>query len=730
MSNIRFTALQMAVSRPRRPFDENIGKISEYFGELTFNRHVMREFMSAEAYNAVVLAAEKGVKIERNKADQIASAMKSWALSKGATHYTHWFHPLTGTTAEKHDSFIHTTVDDKVIEALHANELIQQEPDASSFPSGGIRNTFEARGYTAWDPTSPAFIMDKTLCIPTIFVSYTGEALDFKTPLLKASLSLDHEATRICKYFDKNVNRVYATLGWEQEYFLVDSALHKARPDLMLTGRTLFGHSSAKGQQLSDHYFGIIPEKVVDFMREFEYEAHRLGIPVRTRHNEVAPNQFECAPIFEEINVAVDHNQLLMHLLEKIGKRHGYNVLLHEKPYAGVNGSGKHNNWSLSTEKGENLLSPGKTQKSNFRFLVFLACILKAVDTHADILRAYIASAGNDLRLGAHEAPPAIISAFIGKQLSETLDAIENTDRKAIKNAGAGNGNNIDIPKIPEILIDNTDRNRTSPFAFTGNKFEFRAVGSSSSCARPMIALNLIVADQLKKFSNEVDGLISTKSRSKDDAIFEVLKSYIIDSKRIRFEGNNYGEEWIKEAEKRGLSNISGTPNALKSMLKPASIELFEEHKVLTERELRAHQAIKLENYVRKIQIESRVMGDLALNHITPIAIRYQNLLIENVRGLKEVLDTETYTAASKNQIDTIKEISAHISVIKEKVLQMVEARRLANLNEDIEIMAIDYYSKVLPFFDDIRYHADKLELMVDDELWPLPKYRELLFIR
>ncbi len=730
MSNIRFTALQMAVSRPRRPFDENIGKISDYFGESTFNRHVMREFMSAEAYDAVIQAAEKGVKIERNKADQIASAMKSWALSKGATHYTHWFHPLTGSTAEKHDSFIHTTVDDKVIEALHANELIQQEPDASSFPSGGIRNTFEARGYTAWDPTSPAFVMDKTLCIPTIFVSYTGEALDFKTPLLKASLSLDHEATRICKYFDKNITRVYATLGWEQEYFLVDSALYKARPDLMLTGRTLFGHSSAKGQQLSDHYFGIIPEKVVDFMREFEYEAHRLGIPVRTRHNEVAPNQFECAPIFEEINVAVDHNQLLMHLLEKIGKRHGYNVLLHEKPYAGVNGSGKHNNWSLSTNTGENLLSPGKTQKSNFRFLVFLACILKAVDAHADILRAYIASAGNDLRLGAHEAPPAIISAFIGKQLSETLDAIENTDRKAIKNAGARNGNNIDIPKIPEILLDNTDRNRTSPFAFTGNKFEFRAVGSSSSCARPMIALNLIVADQLKKFGDEVDRLIATKNINKEDAIFEVLKSYIIDSKRIRFEGNNYGEEWIKEAEKRGLSNISGTPHALKSMLTPESIRLFEEHKVLTERELRAHQSIKLENYVRKIQIESRVMGDLALNHIIPIAIRYQNLLIENVKGLKEVLDIETYTNVSKTQIDTIKEISTHISVIKEKVQQMVETRREANLMEDIEQAAVNYHGKVLPFFDEIRYHADKLELMVDDELWSLPKYRELLFIR
>ncbi|MDY0104551.1 MAG: glutamine synthetase III [Lentimicrobium sp.] len=729
MSNIRFTALEMAVSRPRRPFNDVAGKISDYYGELTFSRPVMREYMSSEAYNAVVLAAEKGVRIERNKADQVASAMKAWALSKGATHFTHWFHPLTGATAEKHDAFIQPTGDGKAMESFNASELIQQEPDASSFPSGGIRNTFEARGYTAWDPTSPAFIMDKTLCIPTIFVSYTGEALDYKTPLLKASMSIDQEATAVCNYFDKNVHRVYATLGWEQEYFLVDSALYKARPDLVLTGRTLFGHSSAKDQQLSDHYFGIIPEKVIDFMREFEYEAHRLGIPVRTRHNEVAPNQFECAPVYEEVNVAVDHNQLLMHLLEKVGKRHGYNVLLHEKPYAGVNGSGKHNNWSLSTDGGENLLSPGKTQKSNLRFLVFLANILKAVDTHADILRAYIATAGNDLRLGAHEAPPAIISAFIGKQLSDTLEAIINTDRKAVSKAGASNGNNINIPKIPEILIDNTDRNRTSPFAFTGNKFEFRAVGSSSSCAKPMIALNLIVADQLRQFRVEVDKLIASKM-SKEDAMFSVIKSYIIDSKRIVFEGNSYGEDWIEEARKRGLSNIPDTPSALKCLLSPKAIKLFEDHNVLSEREVRARHEIKLENYVRKIQIESRVMGDLAINHIIPIAIRYQNLLIDNVKGLKEVLDAKTYTALSKNQIDTIKEISEHIAIIKDKVQVMVEARKQVNAILDIENMAIAYHNDVLPYFDEIRYHADKLELMIDDELWPLPKYRELLFIR
>lgn len=729
MSNIRFKALELAMTRPRRQMEIFPDKVSDYFGELTFSREVMRDYMSREAYHSVVRAAETGERINRSVADQVASAMKAWALSKKATHFTHWFHPLTGATAEKHDAFIQPTGDGKAIEMFNANELIQQEPDASSFPSGGIRNTFEARGYTAWDPTSPAFILDRTLCIPTIFVSYTGEALDYKTPLLKASLALDKEAVAVCNYFDKNVTRVYATLGWEQEYFLVDTALYNARPDLVLTGRTLFGHSSAKDQQLSDHYFGIIPEKVIDFMREFEYEAHRLGIPVRTRHNEVAPNQFECAPVYEEVNVAVDHNQLLMHLLEKVGKRHGYTVLLHEKPYAGVNGSGKHNNWSMSTNLGENLLSPGKTPKSNLRFLSFLVNTLKALDTNADILRAYIASAGNDLRLGAHEAPPAIISAFIGTQLSETLDLIEKLGKKALSKTGESNGNNINIPRVPEILMDNTDRNRTSPFAFTGNKFEFRAVGSSSSCAKPMIALNLIVADQLKKFRNDVDKLISRKIR-KEDAILQVISRYISESKRIRFEGNSYSEEWVKEAARRGLSNIPDTPHALKSLLRKEVIRLFEEHNVLTEREVRARYEIKLENYVRKIQIESRVMGDLAINHIIPIAIRYQNQLVDNVKGLKEVLDNKTYVALSKNQLDTIREISEHIAVIRDRVIKMTEARKSVNRITDIEKQAIAYKEKVLVFFDEIRYHADKLELMVDNEIWPLPKYRELLFIR
>ncbi|MCB9015476.1 MAG: glutamine synthetase III [Lentimicrobiaceae bacterium] len=729
MSNIRFKALEMAMARPRRQLPVYPDRISDYYGELAFNQSVMREYMSREAFNSVVHAAEMGVKIDRLIADQVASAMKSWALSKGATHFTHWFHPLTGSTAEKHDAFVFPTGDGHAIEAFNANELIQQEPDASSFPSGGIRNTFEARGYTAWDPTSPAFIMDRTLCIPTIFVSYTGEALDYKTPLLKASSSLDREATAVCQYFDENVKRVFATLGWEQEYFLVDTALYNARPDLSLSGRTLFGHSSAKDQQLSDHYFGIIPEKVIEFMREFEYEAHRLGIPVRTRHNEVAPNQFECAPVYEEVNVAVDHNQLIMHLLEKVGKRHGYTVLLHEKPYAGVNGSGKHNNWSMSTNTGENLLSPGKTPQANLQFLVFLSSILKALDTHADLLRAYIASAGNDLRLGGHEAPPAIISAFIGSQLSDTLDQIEKLDKASLKRKTSGKGMNINIPKIPEILLDNTDRNRTSPFAFTGNKFEFRAVGSTSSCAKPMIALNLIVADQLRKFRQEADKLMAD-GVEKEDAIFRVVKKYVAESKRIRFEGNSYSEEWVKEAAKRGLSNIPDTPHALKSLLRKEAIRLFEEHQVLSEREVRARYEIKLENYTRKVQIESRVMGDLAINHIVPIAIRYQNQLIENVKGLKEVLDSKTYTALSKNQLDTIREISEHIAVIRTEVHKMTEARKIANAIDNVEKQALAYREDVLSYFDIIRYHVDKLELLVDNELWPLPKYRELLFVR
>jgi len=729
MSNIRFKALEIALTRQRKPVRFPEEKASEYFGELTFNKVAMREYLTEEAFQQVMNSIEKGEKIDRKIADQVAAGIKAWAISKGATHYTHWFLPLTGSTAEKHDAFVDPIEGGKGIEKFRGSELSQQEPDASSFPSGGIRSTFEARGYTAWDPTSPAFIMDRTLCIPTVFVSYTGEALDFKTPLLKALFAIDQAAVDVCQYFDKDVTKVFAMLGWEQEYFLVDNALYQARPDLVLTGRTLFGHSSAKDQQLEDHYFGTIPQRVMGFMQEFELEAHRLGIPVKTRHNEVAPNQFECAPVFEEANLSIDHNQLLMHILDKIALRHDFSLLLHEKPYSGVNGSGKHNNWSLMTNTHENLLTPGKTPKSNLRFLTFLVNIIKAVHEHADLIRAIIASPGNDHRLGANEAPPAIISVFIGAQLTRMLDAIERAGKNVRINTDNDQGLLKDFPKIPEILLDNTDRNRTSPFAFTGNKFEFRAVGSSQSCAPPMITLNLIVADQLKQFKQDVDKLIGDKVK-KDDAIFQVLKRYIQESKNSRFEGNNYSPEWVKEAAKRGLSNHASTPVALKAMVSGKSIQLFERNHVLTERELRARQEIRLEHYTKKIQIESRLAGDLASNHIIPIAIKYQNTLIENVKGLKQVLDLKTYGKISQNQMEMITEISEHVDKIKTFVNAMVEARKVANRIQDPEKKAIEYCEKVLPFFDKIRYHADKLELLVDDEVWPLPKYRELLFVK
>lgn len=714
------------MQRVKRQLPAIPNRPSAYFGELTFNKSAMSDYLSREAYKAVQAAVDQGVKIERRIADQIASGMKSWAISKGATHFSHWFHPLTGATAEKHDAFITLLEDGKAIENFTGNELVQQEPDASSFPHGGIRNTFEARGYTAWDPTSPAFLLDGTLCIPTIFISYTGESLDYKLPLIKALTALEHEATQICRYFDKNVNRVQATLGWEQEYFLVDSALYSARPDLALTGRTLFGHASAKDQQLADHYFGAIPERVIDFMREFEYEALRLGIPVKTRHNEVAPGQFECAPAYEEVNVAIDHNQLLMHLLEKIAKRHNFTVLLHEKPYANINGSGKHNNWSMQTDSGENLLSPGKTPEDNLKFLVFLINILKAVDTHADVLRAYIASAGNDLRLGGHEAPPAIISAFIGTRLTEALNQLASTPgHKGAKKTSKP----YNIPIIPEILPDNTDRNRTSPFAFTGNKFEFRAVGSSANCAVPMIALNTIVANQLKLFRIETEQLVAKKMQ-REEAMYLILNRYFKESKKVLFEGNSYSEEWVIEAAARGLSNIPDTPRALKNLLTPSAISLFEDNNVLTHREIQARYEIQLDNYVRKVQIESRVIGDLAVNHIIPIAIRYQNQLIENVIGLKEVLDTKTFQSLSKTQTDTIRDISDHIINIKNKVQRMVETRKQINKYEEAEQKAMEYRDQVLPYFEDVKYHVDKLELLIDDEMWPLPKYRELLFGR
>ena len=728
MDNLRFRALEIMMTRAEKHFTSPGNKPSDYFGELTFHQAAMRQYLPEETFENLQGAIARGEKIDRKIADQVAAGMKAWAMARGATHYTHWFHPLTGATAEKHDAFINPVEAGRAIESFGGKELIQQEPDASSFPSGGIRNTFEARGYTAWDPTSPAFLIDNTLCIPTIFISYTGEALDTKTPLVKTLHLLDEAATSVCRYFDEDVHKITATLGWEQEYFLVDSALYQARPDLVLTGRTLFGHASAKDQQLADHYFGVIPERVTRFMSHLEWEAHRLGIPVKTRHNEVAPNQYECAPVFEEVNLSVDHNQLLMHLMEKIARKHNLTVLLHEKPYQGVNGSGKHNNWSLATDKGENLLSPGKTPGSNLRFLTFMVNILQALNRHSGLLRASIASAGNDLRLGAHEAPPAIISAFIGTQLSETLDKVETTTSYNLaKHNTAAEEMVYNMPKIPEILQDNTDRNRTSPFAFTGNKFEFRAVGSSFNCAMPMIALNLMLADQLKRFKKEVDALLAG-GKNKEDALLEVIKSYIKESKRIRFEGNSYSDEWLEEAAKRGLPNLTTTPEATVVFEDPEVIELFAANGILNERELSARQEIRFDQYTMKVQIEARVMGDLATNHIIPVAVQYQNRLIENVKGLKDVLDAKSFSRLSNHQIQTIKEISNHIMEIKTHVFEMIEARKAANVLENPKEKAFAYRDEVLPHFGPIRKHVDYLELLIDDELWPLPKYRELMF--
>lgn len=730
MENFRFDALHETLNRQVVPVSYPSNKISDYFGSMVFNTTVMREYLTKEAYKSVEMAIDKGVRIERKVADQVASAMKAWAISKGATHYTHWFHPLTGTTAEKHDAFINPATGGKALEEFQGNELIQQEPDASSFPSGGIRNTFEARGYTAWDPTSPAFIMEQTLCIPTIFVSYTGESLDYKTPLLRSIEALDNAAVKVCQLFDKNISKVYPTLGWEQEYFLVDSALFAARPDLVLAGKTVFGHSSAKDQQLHDHYFGTIHSRARAFMRDLEIESHKLGIPLKTRHNEVAPSQFECAPVYEEANVAVDHNQLLMHLLDTVSRKHHFKVLLHEKPYDGINGSGKHNNWSLATNTGVNLLSPGKTPQENLRFVTILVNILKALHTHEELVRASIASASNDLRLGGNEAPPAIISAFIGEQLTRTLDEIENMPSHENISNGASKGVISNFPKIPEILLDNTDRNRTSPFAFTGNKFEFRAVGSMANTAKPMFVLNTIVADQLIQFSESVSQLMEKKGLKKDEAIFMVVKDYIASSKDIRFEGNSYSEEWKAEAKKRGLSNHSNTPDAIKSFVSDKVVAVFERNNVMTRRELEARYEIKLDKYIRKIQIESRLMGDLSVNHIIPTAIKYQNTLIENARGLKDVLDSKTFVKLSRNQLQNIKEISEHIASIREYVEEMTEARKVANKIEIEADKAMDYCYKVKPYFEKIRYHVDKLEMLIDDQLWPLPKYRELLFIK
>ena len=727
----RFNALQ-EVDR-RKPVDVKLpnDRVSNYFASSVFSWKVMRGDLPAQVYSTLRTCVDKGGQIDRGTAEQVAAAMKSWALAKGATHYTHWFQPLTGSTAEKHDAFFEPLADGFSMESFGGDKLVQQEPDASSFPNGGIRNTFEARGYTAWDPSSPAFVIGRTLCIPTVFVAYTGESLDHKAPLLRSVHFLDKAATTVVQeYFDRNVSRVICTLGCEQEYFLVDRALYNARPDLALTGRTLFGHSSAKDQQLDDHYFGSINDRVTAYMRDFETEALKLGIPVKTRHNEVGPGQFECAPVFEEVSLAVDHNQLLMDVMEKVALRHDFRVLFHEKPFAGINGSGKHNNWALATDTGKNLLSPGKTPKKNIQFLTFFITTIKAVCEHADLLRASIASASNDHRLGANEAPPAIMSVFIGSFLTQVLNDIEQWIKQGEKMSPDEKTElKLSVIKIPEILLDNTDRNRTSPFAFTGNKFEFRAVGSTANCSSAMMVLNTIVADQLVKFHSEVQGLVA-KDMKKDDAIFQVLRNYINESKNIRFEGNGYGEEWVKEAKKRGLSNIKTTPDALDFLLTKKARALFEKNEILNERELDARYEIDLERYTKKIQIESRVMGDLATNHIIPTAVEYQNLLIKNVTGLKQVLTDSEFKTLASEQMSMIREISERMTAIRSLVEAMTEARKTANKLESARKKAGEYCGKVFPYFDKIRREVDKLELIVSDEYWPLPKYRELLFNR
>jgi len=727
MSRIRFNALQETLHRSPVKVVQN-EKRSTLFGQNVFNKYAMQQYLTRAAYESVMNAIEHGTKIDRKIADQVAVSMKDWAMSKGATHYTHWFQPLTGATAEKHDAFFESINGSLAMEKFDGEQLVQQEPDASSFPNGGIRNTFEARGYTAWDPTSPAFIYETTLCIPTIFVAYTGEALDNKTPLLRALQAIDTHATAICKYFDKNASKVSATLGWEQEFFLIDDALVLSRPDLQLTGRTLLGHTPAKGQQLDDHYFGIIPARAMHFMQDLEQECMLLGIPVKTRHNEVAPNQFEVAPIFEEANLAVDHNSLLMDVMQKVSRRHKFKVLFHEKPFAGINGSGKHNNWSLSSNNGTNLLSPGKTPMKNLQFLTFFINTIKAVHDYEELMRASIASASNEYRLGANEAPPAIMSIFIGNQLSAVLDELENVTKGKLSPKEKTDLKLNIIGKIPEILLDNTDRNRTSPFAFTGNKFEFRAVGSWANCAIPMTVLNTIVAKQLKEFKIEVDALIDDKGLKKDEAVFNILREYIKESKAIRFDGDSYGEAWEKEAKKRGLSNNKTTPEALKVKITKRVIDLFEEMEVMNKIELEARYEIELELYTKRVQIESRVLGDIARNHIVPTAIIYQNTLLENTKNIKEIFGDD-FKNIAKEQIELIMIISNHITEINSLVNKMIDQRKKANTLSGLK-SSEDYCHKVKPFFEQIRYHCDKLETMVDDNLWPLTKYRELLFTK
>lgn len=727
MSKMRFFALQELANRTAPEIVPPSNKLSDYYGSHVFNQKKMQEYLPKEALKAINDAIEKGTPISREMADLIANGMKSWAKSLHVTHYTHWFQPLTDGTAEKHEGFIEFANNAEAIERFSGKLLIQQEPDASSFPNGGIRNTFEARGYTAWDVSSPAFVVDSTLCIPTIFISYTGDALDYKTPLLKALAAVDRAATEVCQLFDKNVCRVYANLGWEQEYFLVDLALYNARPDLCLSGRTLMGHSSAKDQQLEDHYFGSIPPRVTAFMKELEIECHKLGIPVKTRHNEVAPNQFELAPIFENVNLANDHNQLVMDLMKRIARKHQFAVLFHEKPFNGVNGSGKHNNWSLCTDTGINLFAPGKNPKGNMLFLTFLVNALMMVFKNQNLLRASIAGAGNSYRLGANEAPPSILSVFLGSQLSYMLDEIAKQVGDTKMTPEEKTTLKLGIGRIPEILLDNTDRNRTSPFAFTGNRFEFRAVGSSSNCAAAMIAVNAAMANQLNEFKASVDRLMED-NMGKDEAIFRILKETIIASEAIRFEGDGYSEEWKQKAAGRGLSNISHVPEALMHYTDAQSRAVLIGEHVLNESELTSRLEVELEKYTKKVQIESRVLGDLAINHIVPTAVTYQNRLLDNLRGLKEIFSEEEYETLSADRKDLVREISRRVTAIKILVRDMTEARKTANQLDCQEKKAFAYEEQVRPYLESIRDHIDHLEMEIDDEIWPLPKYRELLF--
>ena len=729
MSKLRFRVVEKAFQTKPLEVTAPSERPSEYFAKYVFNREKMFKYLPTPVYSKLVDAMDNGVALDRDIADKVAEGMKRWAMELGATHYTHWFQPLTEGTAEKHDAFVEHDGKGGMMEEFSGKLLVQQEPDASSFPNGGIRNTFEARGYSSWDPSSPVFVVDDTLCIPTVFIAYTGESLDYKTPLLKALRAVNKTAVDVCHYFNPDVKKVVAYLGWEQEYFLVDEGLYAARPDLLLTGRTLMGHEASKNQQLEDHYFGAIPTRVAAFMKDLEIQALELGIPVKTRHNEVAPNQFELAPIFEECNLAVDHNMLIMSLMRKVARTHGFRVLLHEKPFKGVNGSGKHNNWSLGTDTGILLMAPGKTAEENLRFITFVVNTLMAVYRHNGLLKASIMSATNAHRLGANEAPPAIISSFLGRQLSKVLDHMEDSSTDELISLGGKHGMKLDIPQIPELLIDNTDRNRTSPFAFTGNRFEFRAVGSEANCASAMIALNTAVAEQLIKFKKDVDELIE-KGEPKVSAIIQVIRKYIKLCKPIRFDGNGYSDEWKEEAARRGLDCETSCPIIFDRYLAPESIKMFEETGVMTQKELEARNEVKWETYTKKIQIEARVLGDLVMNHIVPIATEYQTKLLDNVYKMKGLFPAEEAEHLSSENLAIIRKISEHTIYIKEHVDAMVEARKVANKIADEREKAIAYHDNISPMLEQIRYHIDKLELIVDDQMWTLPKYRELLFIR